>query len=126
MEGTGLAVQRRRTRASIPERPKEVHSNCGPFVNQLQENPAFNRIGMDMVQEKGRGDRLRDRAESIYDQVDVVQVRPFDRTTVRAELSSDRQAARQSAPKAMRQDCFHSFTRSAGVVLVQQSRKHGS
>jgi hypothetical protein len=126
VERTGLVVQRRRARESIPERPKEVHSNCGRFVNQLQEGLAFNRIRVDMVQEKGPRDRLGNRPESIYDQVDVVQVPPFDRTTVGAELSSDRQPARQRASKAMGQDCSHSFSRSARVVLVQQGREHAS
>jgi hypothetical protein len=126
VERTGLVVQRRRARASIPERPKQVHSNCGRFVNQLQEGFPFNRIRVDMVQEKGRRDRLGDRPESIYDQVDVVQVRPFDRTIVGAELSSDRQAAGQSASKAMGQDCSHSFSGSARVVVKQQGREHAS
>jgi hypothetical protein len=110
VERTGLVVQGRRARESIPERPKQVHSNCGRFVNQLQEGLAFNRIRVDMVQEKGRRNRLRNRPESIYDQVDVVQVPPFDRTTVGAELSSDRKPARQGASKAMGQDCSHSFS----------------
>jgi hypothetical protein len=54
-----------------------------------------------MMQKKGRRDRVGNRAESIHDEVDVVQAPPFDWTTVRAELSSDRQSARQSASKAM-------------------------
>ena len=79
-----------------------------------------------MVQKKGRRDRFGNRAESMYDEVDVVQAPSFDRTTVRTELSSDRQPARQSASKAMGQDCSHGFSRSARIVLVQQGREHAS
>jgi hypothetical protein len=123
-ERTGLVVQCRRARERFPERPKEVHSNRGRFVNQLQQGLAFSRIRVDMVQEKGRRDRLGNRSEPVYDQIDVVQVLPFDRTTMRAELRSDRQPARQRASKAMGQDCSHRSSRSTRIVLVQQGREH--
>jgi hypothetical protein len=62
----------------------------------------------------------------MHDQVDVVQVPPFDRTTVGAELSIDRKPARQSASKAMGQDRSNGFRRSARIVFVQQGREHAS
>lgn len=62
----------------------------------------------------------------MHDQVDVVQALSLDGTPVGAELSSDRQTARQSASKVMGQDCSNSFGRSARIVLVQQGRKHAS
>ena len=58
VERTGLVVQRRRAREGIPERPKEVHSNGGGFVNQLQQGLAFNCIGVDMMQKEGPRDRV--------------------------------------------------------------------
>ena len=71
-------------------------------------------------------DVLAQRREHIYDQVDVVHVPAFDRTTVGAEVSSDRQPARQGASKAMGQNCSHRFRRSARIVLVQQGREHAA
>jgi hypothetical protein len=115
----GFVVQRRRARESIPERPKEVHPNCSLFVNQLQQGLAFNRVRVNVMQEKRRRDRLGNCRESMHDEVDVVQVPPFDRATVGSELSGDRQPARQSASKTMSEDCSHSFRRSARIVLVQ-------
>jgi hypothetical protein len=81
---------------------------------------------VDVVQKKGRRDRFGNRAESIYDEVDVVQASSFDRTAVRAELSSDRQPARQRASNAMSQDGFHGLSRSTRIVWVQQGCEHAA
>jgi hypothetical protein len=45
---------------------------------------------------------------------------------VGAELSRDRQPARQRASKAMGQHCTQSLSRSARILLVQQGREHAS
>jgi hypothetical protein len=79
---------------------------------------------VELVQKKGRRDGFGNRAESLYDEVDVVQAPSFDRTTVRMELSSDRQPARQRASNAMGQDGFHSFSCSKRIVSVQYVGEH--
>jgi hypothetical protein len=62
----------------------------------------------------------------MHEQIDVVQVPPFDRVTVGAEASIDRQPARQSETKAMGQDRSNGFRRSARIVFVQQGCEHAS
>jgi hypothetical protein len=118
MGRTGLVVQRRRARHGIPGRSKKVHTYCRRFVNQLQKSFTFSRIRVDMMQKKGRRDRFGNRAESTNDEVDIVHVLPFERPTFRAELSSNRQPARQPASNAVGQDGFHSFGRSMRIALV--------
>ena len=70
----GFVVQRRRARESVRERAKEVHPNCVLLVNQLQQGLAVSGIRVDVMQGKGRRERLRNRLEYMHDQVDVVQV----------------------------------------------------
>jgi len=119
MDPTGFVVQRRRARQGIPERSKEIHPNRRCFVNELQESLAFNRIRVNMMQKKGRRDRLWNRTECSHDEVDVVQVLSFETPTMRAELSSDRQPARQRAPNAVGRYGVQGLGRSMRITLVQ-------
>jgi hypothetical protein len=119
VERTGLVVKRRRPRESIPKRSEEVHPNCSRFVNQLQQGSTVSHIWVNVVQKKGRRNRFGNRAESIHDEVDVVQAPSFERTTVRTELRSGRQPARQSASNTVGEDGFHSCSRSTRIVFVQ-------
>ncbi|HWK09546.1 MAG TPA: hypothetical protein VNR64_05825 [Vicinamibacterales bacterium] len=125
-EATGLVVQRRRARQRIYERSKEVDSNGGRFVNELQQRLTFNRIRVDMVEKERRGDRFGNRVESMHDEIDVVQVAPFDKTTVRAEPSSDCQPTGQRAWNAMGQYGVNSCGRSMRIVVVQETFEHAS
>jgi len=111
-------VQRHRARERIPECSKEVHANCGRFVDQLQQGLTGHRIRVDMMEKERRRHRVRNRTESMHDEVDVVQGAPFDTTTVRAQLTGDRQPSGQGARHAMGQDGVNRRGRSTRISLV--------
>jgi len=69
------------------------------------------------MEKERRRHRVRNRTESMHDEVDVVQGAPFD-TTVRAQLSGDGQPSGQGARHAMGQDGVNRRGRSTRISLV--------
>ena len=126
VERARFSVQRGSPRQRAPQRAKQVDADRTRFVDQLQQGPAVDGIGVNVVLEKRPSERFWDRREVLDDEIDVVQVPWLDWPPMCAKLRVDCQTTRQRASKAMSEDCCNNLRDSTGIILMQKGREHGS
>jgi hypothetical protein len=94
------------------------------FINELQQRPPRDRVGVDVMQEERLRQRFGNGSEVLHDQIDVVQAPPFDEAAIAAEMGGDRQTTCQPTSKAVRKDRGHDLRGAARILGVQQGSEH--